>query len=334
MKTSGTNRRIGALLTAITRGTLVLRPEFQRRLVWTNKHKNAFLDTVLSSYPFPEIYIAAGDVNHETGEITELLVDGQQRLSTLLEYFKSADTLRLTGITSYADLSKERKDEFLSYEVVVRDLGVLSPDEVKEIFQRINSTNYALNAMEIHNARYDGLLKQFSENLAQEDFFEVHRVFRSSEIRRMSDVRFVLTVIVTIMSTYFNRDEALEEYLARYNDRFEQQDKLAEEVSAVLTFIDKCNLDDTPRVWGKASLFTLVVEVYKALAQQTLDPDVVGRRLHYFYQLVEKVSNDEAVHSDIEHYYTALRQASNDRSSRILRGRVVQNAIAGEYDQF
>ena len=72
MKTSATNRKLRLLLTGIQNGTLLPRPEFQRRLVWSNKHKLAFLKTVLEDYPFPEIYIAAGDVNSETGEGTEM----------------------------------------------------------------------------------------------------------------------------------------------------------------------------------------------------------------------------------------------------------------------
>src|SRR5438046_341748 len=63
MKTVATNRKVRVLITALRDGVLVPRPEFQRRLVWSNRHKQAFLDTVLKGYPFPEIYIAAGDVD-------------------------------------------------------------------------------------------------------------------------------------------------------------------------------------------------------------------------------------------------------------------------------
>src|SRR5690606_33183172 len=94
MKTSATNRRLRTLLTAINAGKLIPRPDFQRRLVWTSADKNAFIRTILESYPFPEIYIAAGDLDNETGEATELLVDGQQRITTLHQYFKNSPELR------------------------------------------------------------------------------------------------------------------------------------------------------------------------------------------------------------------------------------------------
>jgi len=41
--TSATNRRLRVLLTAIRDRTLIPRPEFQRRLVWTTKDKVRFL---------------------------------------------------------------------------------------------------------------------------------------------------------------------------------------------------------------------------------------------------------------------------------------------------
>src|SRR5689334_13799230 len=122
MRTSGTNRKLRVLLTAITNGALIPRPEFQRRLVWTNKDKLAFVQTVLEGYPFPEIYIAAGTVNQETGEGTEMLVDGQQRITTLNQYFRGSPDLRLDSETPpYSELTGDRKISFLEYEVVVRD---------------------------------------------------------------------------------------------------------------------------------------------------------------------------------------------------------------------
>jgi hypothetical protein len=75
VKTTATNKRIRELLTAIGDGTLIPRPEFQRRLVWALRHKNAFIQTVLEGFPFPEIYIAAGDVDLSTGVGTLMLVD-------------------------------------------------------------------------------------------------------------------------------------------------------------------------------------------------------------------------------------------------------------------
>src|SRR5207302_5356096 len=123
----------------------------------------------------------------------------------------------------YAKLSVAEREAFLEYEVVVRDLGKLSIEEIRGVFERINSTRYALNAMEVHNARYDGEFKKFAETIAERDFFEAHRVFSSSDVRRMHDVRFSLVLVITAMSTYFDGDSELEGYLEKYSDAFPEQ---------------------------------------------------------------------------------------------------------------
>lgn len=155
-----------------------------------------------------------------------MLVDGQQRLTTLYDYFHGSNELRLKDVIPYDKLNNLQKTNFLEYEVVVRDLGVMEIDQIKEVFRRINSTSYALNAMEIDNARYDGEFKRLADELSQDDLFEDSKFFSPNEVRRMGDLRFVLSLLVTMMSQYFNRDEEITSYLERYNDEFTEYGNL------------------------------------------------------------------------------------------------------------
>jgi hypothetical protein len=330
VKTTATNRKIRRLMTEIRDGQLIPRPEFQRRLVWSHKHKNAFIQTVLMDYPFPEIYIAAGEVDTATGEGKEMLVDGQQRITTLFQYFTASPDLRLEPDTGpYAALSEKKKKSFLEYEVVVRDLGNVSVAQIKEVFLRINSTRYALTAMEIHNARFDGEFKQFGERLAEHALFERHRVFSGTDIKRMEDTRYCLTVVATLLSGYFNRDDALEEFLTLYNDEFAAGERLQTEIDTVLKFIESCEFPDKLRVWNKSDLFTLIVESHRALCREKvmLKPTVVHDAALKFYQKVDLRGESESADSDVERYYLAAVQASNDRSSRVTRGEVIAKLL-------
>ena len=36
---------------------LQMKPPFQRNLVWTNKQKSFLIDSILNSYPVPELYM-------------------------------------------------------------------------------------------------------------------------------------------------------------------------------------------------------------------------------------------------------------------------------------
>jgi hypothetical protein len=330
MNTTATNRKIRVLITAIRNYTLLPRPEFQRRLVWADKHKSAFIETVLEGFPFPEIYIAAGDVNPDTGEGAEMLVDGQQRVTTLSQYFNGSDDLKLSrGVPMYASLSPEEKRRFLEYDVVVRDLGPLPLEEIKTVFLRINSTNYALNAMEIDNARFEGEFKTFGDEIAEHDFFEEHHVFSISERRRMLDTRFALTLAITVMATYFNRDSDLELYLSRYNDEFPIAEDLRRELHEVFRFIDRCEFGDKSRAWKKADLLTLSVEIHRALFKHQLkiSHDAAGTLLRDFYHRVDNFNASGDTDEDAATYNKYSIQATNDRGSRIARANVIAKLL-------
>lgn len=330
MKTSATNRKLRLLLTAIKGNTLVPRPEFQRRLVWTNDDKLRFLSTVLEGYPFPEIYIAAGEVDPDTGEGSEMLVDGQQRITTLYQYFNASDEIKLKNISAYKELSDEKKIAFLEYEVVVRDLGKKTIDEIKEIFKRINSTKYSLNAMEIHNARFDGAFKKFAESIAQHEFFENNRIFTATDVKRMNDTVFCLTFIISILSTYFNRDDEFENFLLKYNDEFDQAEELGSEIREVLTLIEKLNLPDKSRGWKKADLLNLITELHRVIFKMKFKFDLgeTSARLTRFFNLVD--DKDHLTDENINNYRKATLAATNDRSSRITRGEIVKKVITNQ----
>jgi hypothetical protein len=248
MKTAPTNKKVREIINLVRENKIIPRPEFQRRLVWKREDKNHFLDSVLRGYPFPEIYLADGDVDLETGEGTQLLVDGLQRVSTLIQYFLGDPELKLTTVDSYKNLSSEMKTAFLQYDVAVRDLGPVSRNEVVEVFKRINSTSYSLTDIEINNAVYRGALKEYAEYLSTDAFFDRHRVFSPQDFKRMGDLRYTLLIIVTLLGGYPNRDDRFEDFLARYNDEFPEKDEMARGIATVFDFIEECGFDAKSRI--------------------------------------------------------------------------------------
>lgn len=327
MDTSASNRRLRQLLTALRSGNLEPRPEFQRRLVWTNKDKNLFIRTVLEGLPFPEIYIAAGKVDSKTGEGTELLVDGQQRITTLYQFFTGARDLKLASdLTAYADLDEEEQLAFLEYKVVVRDLGSLTPETIRKVFQRINSASYGLNAMELNNARYGGAFKQLSEWLADQPILTDLGVFSANDVRRMNDVRYCTAMLASVMGPYFNRDKEIENFLEKFNEEVPGEEQIKELAEHVLSIISAMNFPRGSRPSKKADFFTLFVELYGALkAGASIDASSLRSELDDFYGRVDAASTDGS--DEASQYYIASLQASNDRSSRILRGEKIREII-------
>ncbi len=329
MKTSPSSLKIRHIITLTKEGKLVPRPEFQRRLVWTSADKIRFIDTILSAYPFPEIYLANGAVNVDTGEGTQLLVDGQQRVTTIVSYFQGDPSTSGARIQPYAALEREQKEEFLNYDVAVRDLGSVTPEQIIEVFRRINSTKYDLNEIEVNNAVYAGELMRLATAFAEHDFFDSHKVFRSSDIKRMGDVRFVLHVLITYLAGYFNRDDLFEQFLADYNDHFPQRDEISRRFRAVIDYIEECGFPDRSRVWKKSDLFTALVQLDISIqAGEAPSPAETLDRLERFFQRVDYEGMD-SMDPAISVYAKSAIQASNDRLNRIRRGVVVEAVITG-----
>lgn len=325
INTQGTNKRIREIIHMVRNGSLIPRPEFQRRLVWTSKDKDFFIDTVLRGYPFPEIYIANGDVDIDTGEGTQLLVDGLQRVNTLVEYFSGDSNFTHVHSKPYRMLDDLEKKRFLEYSIVVRDLGAIEQDQIVAVFKRLNSTQYSLRDMEINNAIYNGSLKKFCEMVADHKIFEENKVFTATDRRRMGDVAFCLTLIGTIIIGYFNRDSEHENLLSRYNEDFPQKQETEERLNKLFDFLEECGFPPRSRIWKKADFFTAAVELDHALHVErlALEPSFVLDVLSRFFDALD--APPEQIH---EIYYKAALQASNDRGNRLRRSIIVRGLIA------
>ncbi|MCC7421785.1 MAG: DUF262 domain-containing protein [Planctomycetaceae bacterium] len=328
MKTSPTNKKIRELISMVKESKLLPRPEFQRRLVWSRDDKNLFLDSVLRGYPFPEIYFADGDVNLETGEGTQLLVDGLQRVSTLVQYFEGDPALQLTLVPAYRALGEAEKKSFLQYDVAVRDLGSIRKEEIIDVFRRLNATKYSLLDIEINNAIYAGALKKFCERIADSEFFSSHETFSSTDLKRMGDLRYVLTIVCTMLQGYFNRDDAFEALLDRYNDEFSDADLIERRLRSVFDFVDECAFPRGSRAWKKSDLFTLLIELDHCFYRggMRLQPSDVVENVTKFYKEVDSGSSTDRV---VQVYSKAAIQASNDRINRVRRGLIISQILEG-----
>lgn len=333
MKTGGTNKKVREIVNLVRDEKLIPRPEFQRRLVWSQKDKNYFLDSVLRGFPFPEIYLADGDVDLDTGEGTQLLVDGLQRVSTLVQYFTGDTDLKLTMVPPYKELKEEEKAAFLQYDLAVRDLGAVTKEELVEVFTRLNATKYSLLDIEVNNAVYSGALKKFAERLAEDSLFVDNRVFNSQDLKRMGDLRFALTVVITMIEGYFNRDDSFGALLERFNDDFPLEEDIKIRFEKVKSFIEECSFGSSLRVWKKADLFTLIIELDRILnlAEAELQPHVVVENIESFFLRIKDAHIEDTTLPGI--YYKAALQASNDRLNRVRRGAIIEGVLIGEDDR-
>ena len=93
--------------------------------------------------------------------------------------------------------------------------------------------------------------------------------------------------------------------------------------------IDQCHFDPKSRVWRKADLLTLIIELYYAINEKkaSLKVDNLATALKQFYTEVNSARDNEHADDNVASYHKAALQASNDRVNRIRRGKIIAEII-------
>jgi hypothetical protein len=318
-------KTISDLIGKIQREELILQPEFQREFVWTPKHMEKFIQTILDGFPFPEIYISQKGINLDTLTTQNVVVDGQQRLTTIKRYIDGTYDFE-KSIPLFKDLDGQEKTDFLNYDVTVRDLKDAAPETIIEIFKRINSTNFTLTAIEINKAIYNGefisCAKEILEIIKSKDL-KVD-IFSESELTRMADLHFILLVLSTIEEGgYFTRDNEVEKYIAQFNNEYPDQHQKQEKLSNILIDILTSELKDDSIWFRKSNFFTIVVELY---FNNTKVADIL-EELNNFEELVLTNKNEDKNSNEFALYYSNMYTGTNNRSSRVIRSELFRKNI-------
>jgi hypothetical protein len=326
IKPSVTNPTIADVYQLIDEGRLVLRPDFQRKFVWTHEHQEAFIDTILNGLPFPEIYVCEGEVDVQKLRTTRLVIDGQQRLTTIRNYIEGKHEHPSVKIPPYQALTREQKQDFLSYQIVMRDLGKVDEETTREIFRRINLTKFKLDDVEIHNAVYDGHFIQAAKFVLENVNLEQYGVLRESEFTRMADLHFILLVMSTLENGgYFAQDREVEPKVSSFNDEYPNRDHVIALLIKTFAVIRDLNLPVDSMWFRKSNFFTLVVETAKNI--EALPVSFRDRLLNLENKVMENRFNTD---SDFYRYYSYMYQATHGRAARVVRAEFFQKYCLAE----
>jgi hypothetical protein len=329
-------------------------PDFQRKLVWKKQHKYSFIDTILMNYPFPEVYIASEGIDLIGFKSKEIVVDGKQRLTAIVEYIKGINDFKnQTKIPTFEDLSTDDKKDFLNYLVTVKDLKNMPLNEIKEIFQRINSTEYSLNSIERTNALFgDGEFAVFCKQIVYSDynptetetdivldidikeelnnFFLEYDIFNENDKARMFDVQYIMLIVSTFLEgDYYGRSSKVNEYLEKYNSDFSKYRTPMNQLLNSIRIINKLKLSKLSYWFNKANLFTLIIELSKVEPKNLVFPKLELLLLDLETKVDLYFSDDEVSKSteDEKKYFEVARQGSHEKASRIHRGKVIKQII-------
>lgn len=161
---------IGEIINLYRSDELIISPQFQRLFRWSEKQKSDLIESLLIGIPVPPIFV------FERADGVWELIDGLQRVSTLLEFFGElknsngiAPPSKLIGTTYLPDLDDVSYDESAALKSTARHylpkplqtqlkrakLGVQilkasSTEQSKyDVFQRLNGSGSILTAQEL-----------------------------------------------------------------------------------------------------------------------------------------------------------------------------------------
>jgi len=147
-------------------------PDFQRGFVWTIHQSSLLIESFLIGLPVPPIFLYIDKEN------TNLVVDGQQRLLSIIFYMEGyfggenekgkRQTFRLTGLNErnpyynkrFIDLSSSDQKKLENSVLRAINIRQLTPSpgitSIYHIFERLNTGGTPLTSQEIRNVVYRG----------------------------------------------------------------------------------------------------------------------------------------------------------------------------------
>jgi len=171
----------GEIMNMYKEGEIQINPDFQRSFRWDKEKQTNLIESILLGIPIPPIFV----FENEKG-VWEL-VDGLQRISTVLSFFgilenvtadknnlilmegkiiKELDKVTINTISLKLKLMLKRAT--LGVEVLNRN----ADSEIKyELFKRLNTTSEGLSEQEMRNAIYSGKFNSFLNELANNETF-------------------------------------------------------------------------------------------------------------------------------------------------------------------
>lgn len=324
-------------------GTITISPPFQRKPVWAARQKCYLIESILLELPVPEIFLQQKTT--PKGETTFAIVDGQQRIRTVLQFIGSEtdpgeqqynkfklDKLETTSPSrdlGFTDLSDEQKKAFFRYTFSVRYLNTDNDDEVRDMFRRLNKFLTPLNAQELRNATYAGPFVRVVLHLADDEYWSENRIVTPSSIRRMGDVQFVSELLIGVMhGPQGGGSRVIDDYYRQYEDYDEEfpsqrrVQKLFRDTWRTVQLILP-NIKDTR--WGnKTDFYSLFVAIAKLLKTSVLPvPRIaqVKKTLLAFAAKVDERLTDESVkvQNEVIDYVRAVEKGANDKARRAAR---------------
>jgi hypothetical protein len=282
------------------RGDLVINNMYQRHSgIWPTNAKSYFIDSILTSYPFPKIYIQEV-LDRKTKKIRREIVDGQQRVTTIISFLKNE--FRLTATSKlyngmyYSDLSEQLQIDFLSYSVPIDMVLAADRAEILEMFRRMNSYTVPLNPAEKRHSQFMGEFKWFVNELADQysPMLVEFGVVTQKQALRMGDAEILTELCQLLIKGIVNKQEtALRNLYKEFDETFVELADIKSMIVRILDFIRESLGDSSNSFLFKGYVFysLFAALAHNRFAVPSLAQQIEGASIGAFWLDAAKAKN-------------------------------------------
>lgn len=254
-------------------------PDWQRDKVWSDDQKQLLIDTILRGWKIPKFYFAKVADAPEEFEV----VDGQQRLMTIFEFFDnlitlSPETAQRVGAESYKELPEDISDSFDDYEISYDEITDATEEELKDYFGRLQG-GLNLTASEKLNAVHSNLT-DFARELSKYPFF-AQKVWIKDTRKAYFDISAKVTAVaVDGLNTGLRLSDLTKTYLS--NRAFAHDSNTGKVLTATFAFLDRAFPTPDSMLRNRSTIQSIATLAYKIV--EVKDNPGCEVRFHDFCQ--------------------------------------------------
>jgi hypothetical protein len=225
----------GEIMNMYQDGELVISPEFQRHFRWDDYRKTRFIESILLGIPIPALFVA------ENADDTWELVDGLQRVSTLLSFFgilktvdNQLDTKKNNWTLCEGDFIKsmagKKKDDLplrlqRAIKITICRVEILRWNDGKtdlkyELLGRLNAGSEPVTEQTIRNSVIgspSNAFNQFLNKLSKIELFKKLIDVSKHQEEQLYLQELVLRFIALYLNNYqLNMNDNISKYMTQY----------------------------------------------------------------------------------------------------------------------
>lgn len=339
---------VRTLMDMVLEEDLILDPDYQRHYRWSDDKASRFIESVSLNIPVPVVYLA------EEADGTFSVIDGQQRLTSLLRFIKPSDLrdvyrdgdpgeLVLSGLHVRPELNGKRYSELSRVDKSaiakrpIRCIVVLNESDATlkfEVFERLNTGSLSLTDQEVRNCIYRGSYNTLIKRLALNPEFQEMISLPPNSRSTMKDAELVLRFFAyRELSEKTSYPDNYNEYL---NSHMEENREIGSARSQELESIFTETVESIYKILGPGVAFRKPLDrraPYSGFAHNLINGAIFESQMVAFANalgsgsLVESAKDRVAESFLNDDYWNSLFSGTAQRAKVVRRSMILTNLL-------